>query len=151
MSFDMDSFLEHHGIKGMKWGVRNTDRAPGVSRKVDKEASKDAKEFARAREFHGQGAGTRRKLINHKVEARTKQDPTYKQAFDHHLARQDQAKHVEKAISERKRIDRTTKTKQTAGAVARRFTGEMGTQAAFTAVALAGAAFLASPKGRRIM
>ncbi len=151
MSFDMDTFLDHHGIKGMKWGVRNESRATGVSRKTDKTAAKDAKEFARAKEFHGEGAGTRRKLINHLVESRSKTDPTYKKAFDHHLARQDQAQHVTKAIAERKRIDRSTKTKQRAGFIARKFTGEMGTQAAFTAAALAGGAFLASPKGRRVM
>lgn len=146
---DMNVFLEHFGIKGMKWGVRK-ESGIGVSKKIEKDASKDAAEFARAKAFHGEGAGTRRKLIKQTVESKSK-NPDYKKAFDHHLGQQDQAKHVQKAVSERKRIDRTTKTKQRAGFIARKFTGEMGTQAAFTAAALGGAAFLASPKGRRMM
>lgn len=146
---DIHGFLEHFGIKGMKWGVRK-ESGIGVSKKVEKDARKDAAEFARARAFHGEGAGTRRKLIKQTVESKSK-NADYKKAFDHHLGQQDQAKHVEKAVSERKRIDRTTKTKQRAGFIARKFTGEMGTQAAFTAAALGGAAFLASPKGRAMM
>lgn len=41
------AYLAHHGVKGMKWGVR-------------RHARKDAKEMARAKMFHGEGAGTRR-------------------------------------------------------------------------------------------
>ncbi len=151
MSFDMDAFLEHHGIRGMKWGVRNETRAAGVPHKTDRMAQKDAKEFARAKEFHGEGAGTRRKLINHLVESRSKTNPKYKIAFDHHLAKQDQAQHVTKAVAERKRIDRSTKAKQRVGFLARKATGEQGTQAALVASALAGGVFLASPRGRRLM
>lgn len=147
---DIHGYLEHFGIKGMKWGVRK-ESGIGVSKKVEKSARKDAEEFARARAFHGDGAGTRRKLIKQTVEGKSKQSADYKKAFDHHLGRQDSAKHVEKAVSERKRIDRTVKTKQRAGFIARKFTGEMGTQAAFTAAALGGVAFLASPKGRSIL
>ncbi len=58
------------------------------------------------------------------------------------------SKHVSKAQSERSRKDLATKTKQRGGAVARRLTGEMGTQAAFISVAFAGAAYLKSPQGQ---
>jgi len=143
-------FLEHFGVKGMQWGVRN-DRTGGVSRKTDKEAAKDAKEFARAKMFYGQGAGNRRKLINNSVAAKRKKDPAYGKAFDAHLAKQDMSTHASKAVSERKRTDRKDTAKKSAGAVARRFTGEMGTKAAFTAAAIAGVAFLNSPKGRSMM
>lgn len=143
----VDAFLEHHGIKGMRWGVRKAERG-GVSRAVDRQAEKDAKEFARAKMFFGQGAGTRRKLINKSIEARKAHDPSYAKAFDRHVAKQDLSVHASKAVKERTRIDRTDKNKQRAGAVARRLTGEMGTQAAFIAIAAGGVAFLQTEKGK---
>ena len=89
-----ESELYHHGVKGMKWGVR----------KQRKQAKKDAKEYARAKMFYGEGAGTRRKLINNTVKQRSK-DLTYKKAFDEALSKQDMAKHAVKARGERKRKD----------------------------------------------
>lgn len=99
-----DGELYHYGVKGMKWGVR----------KAQKLAQKDAKEFARAKMFYGEGAGTRRKLIKNTVEERSK-DPNYKKAFDEALAGQDMAKHASKARGERKRKD----AKNAAGKTAR--------------------------------
>ena len=148
MIIDEDAYLEHFGVKGMRWGVRR-DGAPGVSSKTNRDAAKDAKEFARAKMFYGKGAGTRRKLINSTVESKRKKDSDYGKAFDHHLAKQDMSTHASKARGERSRKDKKEKTKQTAGFFARRFSGEMGTTAAFTAVAAAGAAFLNSPRGRQ--
>lgn len=144
-------FLEHFGVKGMRWGVRKERQARGVSRKTDREASKDAKEFARAKMYFGQGAGTRRKLIKAKVEDRSKRDSSYAKAFDHHLKTQDMSKHSDKARSERKRTDRKDTLKKSAGQIARSRTGEMGTKAAFTALAVGGATFLNSAKGRQMM
>lgn len=146
---DVD-FLEHFGKKGMKWGVRNSDRG-GVSRSTDREARKDADEFARAKLFYGQGAGTRRKLIKATVESKKAKDPDYAKAFDRNLAKQDLAKQASGARKERKRKDRTDRTKKQAGFVARKFTGEMGTQAAFAAVAVGGLAYLNSPQGKRLL
>lgn len=99
-----EAYLEHFGIRGMHWGVRKDDH-PGASRKTNVEARKDAHEFARAKMFHGEGAGTRRKLIKATVESKAKKDPSYKAAFDHHLERQDLGTHAKKATSERKRKD----------------------------------------------
>lgn len=144
---DVDAFLEHHGIKGMRWGVRKAERG-GVSRAVDKQARKDAQEFARAKMFFGQGAGTRRKLINKSIEARKAHDLSYAKAFDRHVAKQDLSVHASKAVKERTSIDRTDRNKKRAGVVARRLTGEMGTQAAFVALAAGGAAFFRSEKGK---
>lgn len=148
MIIEEEAFLQHFGIKGMKWGVRNS-RPGGVSRGVDKHAKKDAAEFARAQAFYGKGAGTRRKLIKQTVEGKSKRMPGYSTAFHRHLANQDPSKHAEKAVSERTSIDRKEKTRQTAGAVARRITGEQGTRAAFVAGAMGGAAYLNSARGRQ--
>ena len=99
-----DGELYHYGVKGQKWGVR----------KAKKLAKKDAKEFARAKMFYGEGAGNRRKLIKATVKQRSK-DPTYKKAFDEALANQDMSYHAAKARSERKRKD----AKKAAGKTAR--------------------------------
>lgn len=147
---ELEEYISHYGKKGMKWGVRST-RPEGVQRSTNRIAKKDAHEFARAKSFYGEGAGTRRKLIKQKVEARSSRDSSYKKAFDHHLKNQDQSKHATKAVSERRRKDTTDKGKKSASYLARKFTGEQGTQAAFTAVVLAGAAYLSTPQGRKQM
>lgn len=90
--------LCHYGVKGMKWGVR-------------RRARHDAKEFARAKMFYGEGAGTRRKLIRNTVKERSK-DPDYKTAFDYYSSKQDMAKHVQKAKAERHRKDVSNSVKK---------------------------------------
>lgn len=148
ISYELENFLLHAGVKGMKWGVRK-DRAEGVSRSINKVASKDAKEFVEAKQFYGKGAGIRRKLIKETVEQRSKNSSEYKKAFDFHTDRQDMAKASSKAVSKRNSIDRREKTKQRAGYVARKATGEMGTQAAFTAAVIGGVAFARSPRAQQ--
>lgn len=153
--------LEHFGVKGMRWGVRNAesttgfharvDGAPGVHPKTDNLARKHAEEFARAKMFYGQGAGTRRKLIKATVESHKKQDPSYAKAFDHHLARQNMGEHASKARSERARKNTVATGKKTTMAVLRRATGQYGNAAAAIAVGAAGIAYLSSPHGRRMM
>jgi hypothetical protein len=133
--------LAHYGVKGMRWGVRKSVR----------QANKDAKETARAKQFYGEGAGTRRKLIKAKVEGRSKNNEAYAKAYVEALARQNPSKHAEKAISERRRKDFAKRNKQRAGFLARNFTGQQGTQAAFAAAALAGVTFLSTPKGQAML
>lgn len=107
-----ESELYHYGVKGMKWGVR----------KQRKQAKKDAKEYARAKMFYGEGAGTRRKLINNTVKQRSK-DPTYKKAFDEALSKQDMAKHAAKARGERKRKDAASTASRTGKGIVNIVTG----------------------------
>lgn len=101
---EVDDFLAHYGVKGMKWGKRS-DRPSTTPRRTDKLAEKDAKESALAKMYYGEGAGTRRKLIKATIEARKMRDPAYAEAFDRHFSKQDLAKAADKARSQRKRTD----------------------------------------------
>lgn len=119
-----DYELIHFGVKGMKWGVRRpvgsngrVERRPeGVTRSTNRAAKKDANEFAKAKMFYGEGAGTRRKLIKAKVNQRS-QSEEYKKAFDFHLDKQDMGKRADQARGERKRKDVVKGTAKTARGV----------------------------------
>lgn len=158
-----DDILMHFGVKGMRWGKRKSRSTIDVNPATDRMAREDAAEFARAQMYYGKGAGTRRKLINKSVEDRQKRDPQYKKAFEAHLASQDMSRHATKAVNERNKTDRKERNSQRRGAVARRVTGERGTQAAFVGLAFLagtpqgrqavknGAQFLSSTRGGRIL
>jgi len=115
-------YLAHYGIKGMKWGVRRTPEQLGHIRNPERAARRDAKEYARAKMFYGEGAGTRRKLIKNTVEERSK-NPAYKKAFDEALSKQDMAKHVQNAKTERKVRDAKNTTAKTGRGVINMVTG----------------------------
>lgn len=68
---------------------------------IAREARKDAKEFARAQMFYGDGAGIRRRLIAAKVESKVAKSDSYARFFQQELARQDMAIHASKAQRER--------------------------------------------------
>ena len=118
-------YLAHHGIKGMRWGVRRYQNEDGSytdagkkrrtfqDRRDEHRAKKDAKEYARAKMYYGKGAGNRRKLIKNTVEQRKKDSSAYSEAFDKALAKQDMAKHASAAKRERAvntTVDTTAKT-----------------------------------------
>lgn len=136
----LDEVILHYGVKGMRWGTRKNG-TEGVSRRTDREASKDAQEFARAKMFYGEGAGTRRKLIKAKVETKKKQDPNYAKAFENHLDKQDLGRHAEKARGERRRKDTKASVGKNARAVNRLVNGPFAGPVGVAAVA-AGAAYV---------
>lgn len=144
-TYDVDDFLEHFGVKGMKWGVRK-DNPEGVSSRTNREARKDAEEFARAKMFYGEGAGNRRKLIKATVEAKSKKDASYKKAFDHHLEKQDMSGHASAARGERKRKDVVKSTAKTARGIKNVILGNPQ-YASLAALALAGAGSAAYKAG----
>lgn len=124
----MNYELTHYGVQGMKWGVKRS-------------AKKDAREFARAKMFYGEGAGTRRKLIKAKVESKSK-DENYKKAFDHYFAKQDLGKHASAAKTERRVKDVTNTTKKTGRGIINIINGnpQAASAVAVGLVAVAGAA-----------
>lgn len=126
----------------MKWGVRK-DR-DGVPRSTDREARKDAKEYARAKMFYGESAGNRRKLINASVKAKGSRDPAYQRAFDRHLTNQDMAKHASKARGERARKDARNSIGRTTRGIKNVVYGNAG-RATVSAIAIvAGAKYLST-------
>lgn len=142
--------LEHFGVKGMKWGVRRGDH-PDVTRATNKAARKDAVEFARAKMFYGDGAGTRRKLIKAKVEANSKRNPDYKKAFDHHLGQQDLGQHADKARTERRRKNTTASVGKTARGINRAIQGPFGSTIAVTAIVGAAGYMKTSGLDKKVM
>lgn len=110
---------------------------------IQKEALKDASEFARAQVFYGEGAGNRRKLIKTAVAAKMSNSPAYATAFEAALAAQDMAKHVEKARKERHRRDVFTAfNRNTRNVLSGRYTGVN-----MAVVVLGGAAYYTHRKG----
>lgn len=79
---------------------------------TEREARRDAKEYARAQMFYGEGAGTRRKLITATVESKADRSPVYARAFRTELSHQDMADHAERARSERHRKDTAESVKK---------------------------------------
>lgn len=113
--WDESSYLSHHGILGMHWGIRRYQPYPGdyhgdgkytgkKRRKTEKLAKKDAKRYADAKMYYGQGAGTRRKLLKAELE-RKRKDPVYREAFDRYAQDADYARSAQRAKVERRTRD----------------------------------------------
>lgn len=142
---DIDDFLAHYGVKGMRWGQRSK-RPATTPRRTDRTAAKDAKESALAKMYYGEGAGTRRKLIKAKVESRKKTDSAYAEAYDRHYGRQDLAKAANKAVGQRKRTDRVAGATKTVKGIRHILNGN-SQYANATAAILVGGALYAHKKG----
>ena len=109
-------YLAHYGIKGQKWGVRNYQNEDGTlteagKSRYAKEAAKDAKEYARAKAYYGEGAGNRRKKIKNLISQKMK-DPAYKAEFERQLSMQNMEKHQKAANFERHTRDTAAETKR---------------------------------------
>lgn len=134
---EVDEFLAHYGVPGMKWGRRNGSSTP---RKTEKEASRDAKESAKAKMYYGEGAGVRRRLINNTVKSKSK-DPVYKEAFERNLAGQDMAKAASQARTKRKRTDTVNSAKKTTRGVSHMLRGNTRYASASAALLVGGAMY----------
>jgi hypothetical protein len=132
---DVEEFLEHYGVKGMKWGEHRARH----------QARSDAVEFTKAKLAYGQGAGNRRKLIGAKVAARSS-NPHYKKAFEEHLANQNLAKRARQAKTSHNVRATGRTTAKTARGVHRSLTGGFGS-VTLSAAAIAGAIVLGRKYG----
>lgn len=79
---------------------------------VNKMAAEDAAKWARAEMFFGEGAGTRRKLLDAEITQKMNSIPGYSAAFDKAYYKQDMSDHAIKAAKERQRIDRSKAVKR---------------------------------------
>ncbi len=86
--------------------IREMRREESEASKMNKKVNtrKDAKKYVLAKMYYGEGAGNRRKLINGRVNQRSK-DLTYKKAFDEYVSKQNTNKAVNKAIRKRRHTD----------------------------------------------
>lgn len=76
---------------------------------LEKMASKDAHNWARAEMFFGEGAGIRRRHLDAEINEKMATIPGYLEMFNQMYAKQDLAEHAIKAAQERKKIDAMTK------------------------------------------
>lgn len=131
-----DDFLIHYGVTGQEWGKRRYqnydgtlteegkihygyyDRKDGTKdyKRLQKDAENDAREYARAKAYYGEGAGTRRKKIKNIISERMK-DPDYKKEFERILSGQNMTEHQQAANRERKFNDAKNTTIRTARGV----------------------------------
>ena len=94
-------------------GSKAPDSLSDIPKSTIREAKRDAKEFAEAKMFYGEGAGTRRKRIKEVVNQKSK-DPAYKKAYDYYLENQDMAKAASRTRVQRKAADVAKPVERTA-------------------------------------
>lgn len=84
---------------------------------MQKLAQTDAERWAAAEMFYGEGAGNRRKLLNAELESKFESTPGFFEAFNAAYENLDMNKFAERAIKERKAIDRAAKASQNMRAI----------------------------------
>lgn len=86
---------------------------------LEKMAAADAAEWARAEMFFGEGAGTRRKLLNAALDHKVSHIPGYNDLFEKAYSKLNMGDIAMKAIKERQSIDRAAVLSKNAKALLR--------------------------------
>lgn len=91
------SYLEHHGVKGMHWGVRkDSDSLQSIS----KQAKKDAIKYHASR--NATMSFKRRAAMKNEIKNKAKNNPYYAKEFNRHLAdarnNTETAKHIPQSL-----------------------------------------------------
>lgn len=89
------------------------------NKKLKKMAAEDARQWAYAEMFFGEGAGTRRKLLSATIAAKVERISGYHELFQKEYAKQDFSALAIRAAKERRRIDGSHFIKRNLGALAR--------------------------------
>ena len=90
-----------------------------LGKSINRIAESDAAKWARAEMFFGEGAGTRRKLLEAEISHKVENVSGYHEAFQKAYSKQNMAEHAIKAAKERQRIDRTNMIGKNARALIR--------------------------------
>jgi hypothetical protein len=88
-------------------------------RDISKEAKKDAAEYMAAQMSYGEGAGTRRKLIETAVAYKVERIPGYHQAFESFMHTENPLKHIKNAKRSHRMRDVGSVTSRNIKALAR--------------------------------
>ena len=64
MSEEIEDFFEHHGIKGMKWGVRRTDPSGSSKKSAKEETEKKTEKIDRSSEDYSKAKTNKSKPIS---------------------------------------------------------------------------------------
>lgn len=85
MSQEVDAFLAHYGVKGMKWGTRRAAKlvarsAAGTETSTSRQARIDTKAKAAADRATGKGSTAPKRTARDVVAKRMAEDPEYREA-----------------------------------------------------------------------
>ena len=86
MSFE-NNFLQHYGVKGMKWGIRhfpneNDKKHLRTRYSLYNEAGNDAKIYSQSLKYRGNGSDIKRRFVKRAITEKQNRNKTYSAYFN---------------------------------------------------------------------